>query len=519
MGTVYLVGAGPGDPKLITRRGAELLRRADVVLHDALVGPEVMALVRPAAELIDVGRRSRETRWLDQDRINHMLVELAAEHEVVVRLKGGDPLVFGRGGEEALVLAEAGVPFEIIPGITAGIGALAYAGIPLTHRGVATTALFITAVHDEDAAADERWRHIAHVGGTLVVYMGGARIRAVTERLVRLGRSPETPAAMVESGTLPAQRVVHGTLATLADRIGAAAEGVHGPQLIVVGEVARLAEPLEWVKRGPLAGRAILLARGRAQRSHIAATLRGLGATVHEFPTVRGRPGGDVERLAPALAALGGAGAIVFTGAAAVRAALAALRRAGRDARALAGPTLVGIGRETVAALRRGGLRADLRLRSYQPARVAAALERRLGALAGAHVLMLRDGQDGSGLAQGLAAAGARVLTLDLVERVLDGRGRQPLERVIAGGGLDAVVLPSSSAVEALAAVGPALPADIHVIAIGAATAETAARLGLPAAQVASGGEAGIVDALLARFGGDAGSRRGPPRGSAASDS
>src|SRR5690606_15207182 len=170
MGTIYLVGAGPGDPRLVTRRGAELLRRADVVLHDALVGPEVLALASPHAELNDVGRRAGETRWLTQDRINRMLVELAARHAVVVRLKGGDPLVFGRGAEEALVLADAGVPFEIVPGVTAGVGALAHAGIPLTHRGVATTALFVTAHHDEDPSGDARWRHIAHVGGTLVVY-------------------------------------------------------------------------------------------------------------------------------------------------------------------------------------------------------------------------------------------------------------------------------------------------------------------------------------------------------------
>src|SRR5688572_9260893 len=355
MGTVYLVGAGPGDPKLITRRGAELLRRADVVLHDALVGPEVLTLARPEAELIDVGRRAGETRWLNQDRINRLLVELAAKHDVVVRLKGGDPLVFGRGAEEALVLADARVPFEIIPGITAGIGALAYAGIPLTHRGVATTAVFVTAVHDEDAAADEKWRHIAHVGGTLVVYMGGARIRVVTERLIRLGRGPATPAAMVESGTLPAQRVVHGTLADLAERVGETT----GPALIVVGEVARLSEPLEWLRPGPLAGRTILVARARAQRSRIAASLRALGATVLEFPTIRSRPAPDVDAVAAGLAALDGRGAVVFTGAAAVTASLAALARAGRDARSLWGLTLVGIGRETIAALRRAGLSCD----------------------------------------------------------------------------------------------------------------------------------------------------------------
>lgn len=521
MGTVYLVGAGPGDPKLITCRGWELLHRADVVLHDALVGPELLAMVSPRAEVIDVGRRAGETRWLTQERINRMLVELADQHSVVVRLKGGDPLVFGRGAEEALVLAEAGVPFEIVPGVTAGTGALAYAGIPLTHRGVATTALFVTAHPHEGPAGDERWRHIAHTGGTLVVYMAGARIRVVTERLMRLGRSPDTPAALVESGTLPAQRVVRGTLRDLAGRAGDA----RGPALIVVGEVARLSESLAWVSPGPLAGRTVLIARARAQRSRIASSLRALGATVLEYPAIHSRPGPDVDAVASAVEALGGSnrealgarGVLLFTGAAAVEEALGALAHAGKDARSLAGLLLVGIGRETIAALRRAGLRCDLPLRSYLPIRVVAALRRRIGPLEGHPVVLLLDGQEESALADALAAAGARTHSLRLATRAVDGRGRQPLERVIAAGALDALVLPSSSAAEALVAAGLGVPPTVEMIAIGPATAATAERLGLPAARVAGpGGAQALVAELLGRFG-NPGSEA-PRRAAASSD-
>lgn len=259
MGTAYLVGAGPGDPKLLTRRGAELLARADVVLHDALIDPGILGLAR-RAEIIDVGRRAGESRWLTQERINRLLVELARRHAVVVRLKGGDPLVFGRGGEEALALARAGIPFEIVPGVTAGVGALAHAGIPLTHRGVSTSAVFVTAHDREDPGREAEWRHIAGIGGTVVVYMGGGRIRAVTERLIRFGRAPETPAAVVESGTLPTQRVVEGRLDEIAERAGE----LTGPALIVIGDVARLREGLAWIQPGPLAGRTVLVARARA---------------------------------------------------------------------------------------------------------------------------------------------------------------------------------------------------------------------------------------------------------------
>src|SRR4051812_12224490 len=271
MGRAYLVGAGPGDPKLLTRRGAQLLRRADVVLHDALVDPSLLSLAR-RAEIIDVGRRAGEARWLTQERINRLLIELTRRHAVVVRLKGGDPLVFGRGGEEALALARAGLEFEIVPGVTAGVGALARAGIPLTHRGLSTSAVFVTAHDADDPTREEEWGHIARMGGTVVVYMGGGRLRAVTDRLIRLGRAAETPAGVIESGTPPTQRVVQGTLADIAERAG----DLNGPALIVVGEVASLHAQLDWVRGGSLAGRTVVVARARAQRSWIARALRQL---------------------------------------------------------------------------------------------------------------------------------------------------------------------------------------------------------------------------------------------------
>lgn len=511
MGTVYLVGAGPGDSKLITRRGAELLRRAEVVLHDALVGQEVLALSRPEAELIDVGRRAGEMRWLTQERINRLLIGLAADHEVVVRLKGGDPLVFGRGGEEALALADANIPFEIVPGVTAGIGALAYAGIPLTHRGLATSVVFTTAHKDEGPDGEQRWRHLAGIGGTLVIYMGSARARVVTERLILLGKSPETPAALVESGTLPAQRVVGGTLANLAEQVGEPS----GPSIIVVGEVARLASTLEWRACGPLSGRTVLVARARAQRSRIAASLRKLDASVLEFPAIRLRPGPDVGAFGPSLDALDQRGAVVFTGATAVRACLDTLARSGRDARSLAGLTLVAVGRETAAALGRAGLRCDVAISSYLPIRLSATLRRRLGPLERYPILLLGDGQEHSALGDALIAAGARVVRLGLAHRAVDARGRRQLERVIEAGRLDALVLPSSSAVEALFATGLSIPTEVPTFAIGPTTADTAAQRGLPSARVARGsGATALVDELREHL---AGTHPGPSRRASAS--
>ena len=251
-GTVYLVGAGPGDPELLTVRGHNLLRAADVVVHDALVNRALLELAPPEAPRYDVGRRAGE-KLLPLEEVSRMLVELARHHRTVVRLKGGDPFVFGRGGEEALALRAAGVPFEVVPGITSGIAALAYAGIPLTHRGIAYSATFVTGhrvsrTSPEDPANSPFTRR----DGTLVVYMGLGRLEEIVHELIRGGRPATTPCAVVESGTYPHQRTVTAPL----DAIASAARDAHvkGPALLVVGEVVRLREKIQWFRGGEADG-------------------------------------------------------------------------------------------------------------------------------------------------------------------------------------------------------------------------------------------------------------------------
>ncbi len=254
--TVYLVGAGPGDPGLLTVRGAELLRRADVVVFDRLASPSLLALAPPGAELITAGKAPGQVD-LTQEQINDVLVERGRVAGCVVRLKGGDPFVFGRGGEEAEALAAAGIPFEVVPGITSAIGAAAYAGIPVTHRGVSTHFTVVTGHEDPTkASTDVDWEALARAGGTLVILMGAGRLGDIARRLIEGGRAPDTPVAAVRNGTRPDQRTVRATLATVADA------GVRAPSAIVVGEVAAL--DLSWFEARPLFGRSIVVTRARA---------------------------------------------------------------------------------------------------------------------------------------------------------------------------------------------------------------------------------------------------------------
>jgi uroporphyrin-III C-methyltransferase len=244
MGTVYLVGAGPGDPELLTVRAARLLRRADVVVHDALINPAVLGLARPTAERIDVGKRCGG-RHTPQDAIHRTLIEAAGRARVVVRLKGGDPFVFGRGGEEALALSKEGIRFEVVPGVTAALGAAAYAGIPLTHRGVSRGVTFVTG-HECASPGDEGvdWERLARSDDTLVVYMGAKSLGIVAERLIAGGRSPFTPAAVIEWGTYARQRTIEAPLRWIAERVEQA--GIGAPALVVVGQVVALRRQLAW---------------------------------------------------------------------------------------------------------------------------------------------------------------------------------------------------------------------------------------------------------------------------------
>ena len=345
--TVYLVGAGPGDPGLLTRRGEELLRRADVVVYDRLASPALLTLVPPGAELVDVGKAPGRVA-LAQEQINELLVARGAAGLVVVRLKGGDPFVFGRGGEEAESCIAAGVPFEVVPGVTSAIAAPAYAGIPVTHRGLSTSVTVVTGHEDPGKpGSDTDWAALARAGGTLVVLMGAGRAADIAEALLAGGRAPATPVAAVRWGTRPEQRTVRGTLATLA------AMGVESPSAIVIGEVAGL--DLSWFERRPLFGRRVVVTRAREQASELRARLEQLGADVIELPSIA------LQDLDFELPALDPYAWVVFTSANGVDAFFdRGLAPAGLDARALAPARVAAIGPGTSRALVRRGIRADL---------------------------------------------------------------------------------------------------------------------------------------------------------------
>lgn len=342
--TVFLVGAGPGDPGLLTVRARELLDSADVILHDKLIPDGILDDVR--GEVVDVGKIGGGAQ-VPQAETHRLLVEHARAGRTVVRLKGGDPFVFGRGGEEAQVCAAQGIPFQVVPGITAGVAASAYAGIPVTQREMASAVAFVTGHEDPDKAETQLdWPALAAFPGTLVFYMGVRSLPRIAERLTAGGRASSEPVAVVQRGTFPDQRVVRATLGDVVER----AAGVGAPAIIVVGPVAALHDELAWVARRPLADTSIVVTRARAQASPLARRLRELGAAVIEAPAIR------IEPLAVELPDPSGYDLLVLTSPNGV----ARLLELVHDARALAGPRLAAIGPGTAGALRERGIEADL---------------------------------------------------------------------------------------------------------------------------------------------------------------
>ncbi|MEO6879146.1 MAG: uroporphyrinogen-III C-methyltransferase, partial [Gemmatimonadaceae bacterium] len=346
-GTVYLVGAGPGDPGLLTLRGGELLVTCDAVVYDALANPALLALAsahdrRVPVELHDVGKRGGASESAKQDSINALLVRLGREGKRVVRLKGGDPLVFGRGSEEAQALAAAGVPFEIVPGVTAGIAAAAYAGIPVTHRGLATSVTFVTGHEDpakETTTVD--WSALARAGGTIVLYMGVKTLPRIAAALTDAGMPGDTPAAAVQWGTHPHQRTVTATLTTLSDVM--AREGLTAPVITIIGPVVALRNEIAWFDRRPLFGKRIVVTRARSQSASLSERLHAAGATVLEMPATQ-IESADSAPLENAIARLGEYGWIIFTSQNAVRIFWDTLRALSLDARALAHVKIAAVG-------------------------------------------------------------------------------------------------------------------------------------------------------------------------------
>lgn len=477
MGRVYLVGAGPGDPSLLTLRAARLLRRADVIVHDALISAEVLAMIPATAERIDVGKRCGG-RNTPQSAINQLLVETAQRARVVVRLKGGDPFVFGRGGEEALALQEAGIRFEVVPGVTAALGATAYAGIPLTHRGISSAVTLVTG-HECTPAGEERvdWDRLALSRETLVIYMGVGSLPQVAERLIRSGRSPLTPAAVIHWGTYARQRVVEGPLFRIAESVQEA--GIGAPSLVVIGEVANLRRQIAWFERRPLFGRRVLVPRSRSQRSRLAASLAARGADVVEFPRMTVQLPSRPEPLRRALRAIETFNWVVFTAPTAVQRFWAEAGEQGLDARAFAGVRFASFGTATGAALQRYGIRPDVAGSTFVPAAVIGVLSG-VAKLEGSRVLFPRDGETPSVLVTRLSEAGAEVHEVEVYREVVQADGAETMEEQLASGKIDVVAFASSSTVRRFVeAAGP--NAGLAAVAvIGSETADTALSLGLP---------------------------------------
>ena len=494
-GIVYLVGAGPGDPGLMTRRSLELIAEAEVILYDRLIPGGALDGAPVGCELRYVGKRPG-AQGMEQDEINAVLVELGGAGRRVVRLKGGDPFVFGRGGEEAEALAAAGVPFEVVPGVTAGVAAAAYAGIPVTHRDAASAVAFVTG-HEErerpETALD--WEALARFPGTLVFYMGVRSLPVIAERLTAAGRPPGEPAAVVERGTLPGQRTISGTLDDIARRCDEA--GVQAPAITVVGRAAGLRTALGWLERRPLHGRRVAVTRARTQASGLAAQLRSLGAEAVEAPAIRIEPRPLEGELAATLRRIGDYALVCVTspnGADLLFAGLAAERR---DARALAGATVAAIGPGTAAALGRHGVRADVVPERSVAEALVEALEE--VPVEGRHVLVARAAKARDLLPEALRERGAHVhvaALYDTVAEPLSAAVRDALARS------DYVTFTSSSTVtfllEALGAHGDLLN-GARIVSIGPITSATAREHGLTVHVEAERHDVdGLVEALVA---------------------
>ncbi len=479
-GKVYLIGAGPGDFGLLTLRAKEILGFADVVVYDALANASYLSLARKDAECIYVGKIA-DQHALKQHEINALLVQKAQEGKLVARLKGGDPYIFGRGGEEAQELLSAGIAFEEVPGISSTISAPAYAGIPLTHRDFASSVTIVTGHENPDKARSAiNWDALARSASTLVFVMGMKNLPNIVENLLASGLDPETPAALVYRGTTPRQRSLVATLATLPEE--AVRQGFTNPSVIVVGKVCSLHDELNWFEKRPLFGRRIVVTRAREQASSLAMTLQELGAEVVQFPTIRIEPLEDNAALDKAVEELASYSWVIFTSVNGVRWFWTALRKAGRDARALCTARIAAIGPATAKALEEHGLCPDLVPDKYVAESVVEALEK-TGSLAGARILLPRAAKAREVLPDCLAKAGATVDVVPCYETVPEDAPKDEILQRILAGDIDCVTFGSSSTVDNFFSLVPAQTMKEHpgvlLAAIGPVTARTIESYGL----------------------------------------
>ena len=487
---VHLIGAGPGDPGLLTVKGAQALASAAVVVYDRLLSPALLDLAPPAARRIFVGKE-RGRQALTQSEINALLIDEAQAGNRVVRLKGGDPFVFGRGGEEAIALARAGIPYAIVPGVTSAVAAAAYAGIPVTHRGLSTSVTIVTGSEDPskgDTATN--WPALAQSGGTIVVLMGWAALPGIAAVLQDNGMPPGTPVALVQWGTWPRQRVVAGTLADIAERGHDA--GIAAPVIAVIGAVAGLRDDIAWFDRRPLWGKRILVTRSRTQASRLVELLADLGSEPIELPSIEIAPLDDYAALDAALAEFAHADTaladnqgtpgrwIIFASVNAVQYVWERLRTMGMDARCFAGVSVGAIGPATARALRERGIEPDFIPQRSVSESVVDELSGR--DWAGVPVLLPGSAIGRDALAAGLTELGANVRRIAAYQntRPADAADRA---RAVLQAGVAVVTFTSSSTVRNLLDI---LGSDRHLLddcriaCIGPITAAAAADAGLP---------------------------------------
>ncbi len=499
-GTVYLVGAGPGAVGLLTLRGAELLGRADVVVYDGLVNRELLNLAPPSAEIIYGGKHS-EPNPMPQEELNRLLINRARQGKTVVRLKGGDPYIFGRGGEEAEELADAGIPFEVVPGVSSLSAVPGYAGIPLTHREHASSFSVITG-HEDPAKGESTidWRQVAAAPGTKVVMMGLRRIRQIAETLVAHGMALSTPVAMVRWGTTARQQSIQGTLGTIADLAEKADFGA--PTVTVIGGVVGLRDKLNWFEKRPLFGQRVVVTRAREQAGQLSSKLTDLGADVIEIPTIKMVPPDNREDLKDALLGLHEYDWVVFTSPNGVTTFFGYFFKAFEDLRDIGGVRIAAVGPGTAAKLQELHLKVDLMPEEATASKIAAAFEA-YQTVENLRILLMRAEVANTELPQALEKLGAIVDDVACYRTVAETEDASGSAARLLESGADWITFTSASTVEHFHTRFP-LPEllrkhpGISLASIGPETTKALIRLGLsPSAEAQPHTIDGLVQALL----------------------
>lgn len=495
-GKVYLIGAGPGDPGLLGLKAKECLETADAVVYDRLADPRIIEFCRKDAEMVYVGKASAN-HTMRQPDINKLLVKLAAEGKTVARLKGGDPFVFGRGGEEAIELLEAGLPFEFVPGVTSAIAVAEYAGIPVTHRHVATSFAVITG-HEDPTKGEStiNWKGLATAVDTLVFLMGVENIERISSQLIANGRSADCPAAVIRWGTRPEQRTLITTVGQAAADVKAT--GMKPPAIFLVGEVVKLREQLQWFDNKPLFGKTVVVTRARAQASALTKKLEAQGARVLEVPAIKIVPPADFAPLDKAIAEIDTYKWLILTSVNGVEYFFDRLLKAGKDSRALCGVKIAAIGSATADALKGYGITADLIPSAYKAEELADALA--ADTKAGDKLLLARAKVARNVLPERLRALGAQVDVVTAYETVADCQNKEELLEALESGEASLVTFTSSSTVTNLLDVlgdKKDLLDKVALAAIGPVTAETLEKHGLkPAVSAAEYTIDGLMTAI-----------------------